>query len=133
MLKRWRSAHRTVALISTRPQSSVVAEDVADKPVPTLKGKAQFWEKPIYTGPFVNPLHRGPDYSVVDGVRLLATSKAEIDRLQKEVKLSRKVVELLNEIKMAEELFDQSCAKRKVLEEEKARWTPKAKAIEEIS
>lgn len=87
----------------------------------------------IYTGPYVNPLHRGPDYSVVNGVRMLATNKAEVDRLQKEIKLSRKIIELLKEIKVAEELFEQSCAESKALEEEKARWTPKSKAIEEIS
>ena len=80
----------------------------------------------------MNPLHKGPDYSVVGGPRPLATNKAEADRLIKQKELAKKVVQLLGEIKTAEDLYKKQCSAQKALGDESTRWTPNPKGTQEI-
>lgn len=80
----------------------------------------------------MHPLHKGPDYSVVGQTRPLATSKPEAERLAKQLELGKKVVHLLKEIKLTEDLYQQQCTKVEALEKERTKWIPKQKAVEDI-
>ncbi|KAL3085076.1 hypothetical protein niasHS_010145 [Heterodera schachtii] len=92
----------------------------------------QWWKKPIYQSPVVNPLERGPDFSFVDGRRLPFTTESEFNRRVKQVELGRKVVQYLAEIRHAEELCKENNLQREIVQQKIEQNMPKQKGTEEL-
>uniref|UniRef100_A0A915MGT4 Large ribosomal subunit protein mL52 n=1 Tax=Meloidogyne javanica TaxID=6303 RepID=A0A915MGT4_MELJA len=75
--------------------------------VPELVSGSCWWKKPLYYNPVVRPLDRGPDFSFVDGRKPSITTKWELERRKKQVELGKQIVHYLNEIKIAEQLYEE--------------------------
>uniref|UniRef100_A0AC35FYJ8 Large ribosomal subunit protein mL52 n=1 Tax=Panagrolaimus sp. PS1159 TaxID=55785 RepID=A0AC35FYJ8_9BILA len=116
---------------SIRTSSSYV-DTSTQEPVPKTDGRMQFWRPPIYVGPYVNPLQRGPDYKIVGGIRPLATTKYEVERLQEQFELGKQIVQCLKEIKEVETLYEEDKKHRETHENERTKWTPAVKTAQEI-
>uniref|UniRef100_A0A7E4ZXF8 39S ribosomal protein L52, mitochondrial n=1 Tax=Panagrellus redivivus TaxID=6233 RepID=A0A7E4ZXF8_PANRE len=119
----------TTALAFSRAESAAVSEG---SPVPRTQGRAQFWQNPVYVGPYVNPLLKGADYSVVDGPKPIANTFTEAKRLNEQYNIGKQIVQALNELKTAEQLYAAKLAQDEQIAAEQTKWTPKAKATKEV-
>uniref|UniRef100_A0AC34G1T8 Large ribosomal subunit protein mL52 n=1 Tax=Panagrolaimus sp. ES5 TaxID=591445 RepID=A0AC34G1T8_9BILA len=112
--------------------SSAYVDTSTQEPVPKTDGRIQFWRPPIYEGPYISPLQRGPDYKIVGGIRPIATTKFEVERLQMQMELGKQIVQCLKEVKEAETLYEADKKHKNAIESEKERWTPSNKGAKEI-
>jgi len=74
---------------------------------PGDKGASQWWREPVYYAPVVSPLERGRDFTSLDGPSRPFTSESELCRRQAQVALGKKVVKYLEEMKQAEQAYQQ--------------------------
>ncbi|KAF7636464.1 TDP43_N domain-containing protein [Meloidogyne graminicola] len=68
---------------------------------------SSWWKKLLYYNPVVHPLNKGPDFSFLDGRKPAITTTLELERMKKHVELGKQIVHYLNEIKIAEQLYEE--------------------------
>ncbi|KAF7633950.1 TDP43_N domain-containing protein [Meloidogyne graminicola] len=102
------------------------------KNVPDLKTGSSWWKKPLYYNPVVHPLNKGPDFSFLDGRKPAITTTMELERRKKQVELGKQIVHYLNEIKIAEQLYEEQQMQKTFYKEKIEHIKPKEKGIENI-
>ncbi|KHJ94546.1 hypothetical protein OESDEN_05526 [Oesophagostomum dentatum] len=103
-------------------------------PTTGTRGRFQSWKKPVYVAPHTNPLEVGPDFSVVGGERTVyVTSKKQLEYKLDQIRLAKKAVQLLSQVKEMEKAHKEAEARR-LSESQKAELLrPKAKGTKSIS
>ncbi|CAI4225293.1 unnamed protein product [Auanema sp. JU1783] len=72
-----------------------------------IKGRFQNFRKPIYQAPHVNPLEESPDFSFVDSNKTVSvTSPAQLKHKLDQLRLGRKIVSLLENVKVMEDIHN---------------------------
>uniref|UniRef100_A0A0K0DG84 39S ribosomal protein L52, mitochondrial n=1 Tax=Angiostrongylus cantonensis TaxID=6313 RepID=A0A0K0DG84_ANGCA len=92
----------------------------------TLRGRFQNWKKPVYSAPYVNPLEVGPDFSIV------VTSKLQLKHKLDQLRLAKKIVQLLSDVKEMEVLHKNAQRQRLMNEEHMESIRPKSKGMKSI-
>ncbi|VDM58036.1 unnamed protein product [Angiostrongylus costaricensis] len=98
----------------------------------TLRGRFQHWKKPVYSAPHVNPLEVGPDFSIVGGRSVHVTSKVQLKHKLDQLRLAKKIVHLLSDVKEMEVLHKNAQRQRLVNEEHIESIRPKSKGMKSI-
>ncbi|CAI5437399.1 unnamed protein product [Caenorhabditis angaria] len=106
---------------------------VARQNVPKGLGKVQSWKKPIYYAPHQHVFEQSPDFSFKDGREVHVTSKQQLNYKLDQIRLAKKIVELLDETKNVEKIYEEELEKRRILEDSLIQKRPKAKGIENIA
>ncbi|RCN50764.1 hypothetical protein ANCCAN_03150 [Ancylostoma caninum] len=91
------------------------------------RGRYQNWKKPVYVAPHVHPLEVGPDFSVVEGRPIPVTSQKQLEYKLDQIRLAKKVVQLLEEVKEMEAAHKKADARRLAESQQKEQLRPKPK------
>ncbi|EYC18131.1 hypothetical protein Y032_0028g1693 [Ancylostoma ceylanicum] len=90
-------------------------------------GRYQNWKKPVYVSPHIHPLEVGPDFSVIEGPPIPVTSQKQLEYKLDQIRLAKKVVQLLEEIKEMETAHKKADARRLAESQQKEQLRPKPK------
>ncbi|KJH45744.1 hypothetical protein DICVIV_08219 [Dictyocaulus viviparus] len=99
---------------------------------PVSKGRLQHWKEPLYSGPHLNPLEVGPDFSFIDGRTVQVTSTIQLNYKLDQIRLAKKIVELLNHINSIEDLHKKVESQREADAKHIDSLRPKSKGVESI-
>ncbi|KAK6059659.1 hypothetical protein COOONC_02710 [Cooperia oncophora] len=118
------SSHRP--LLQLRQLSSAIASETR------VRGRFQDWKKPVYVAPHVHPLEMGPDFSHADGRPIHVTSKVQLEYKQDQLRLAKRIVELLKEVNAMEAAHKQAESRRIQEAQELDARRPKSKGTRSI-
>ncbi|KAL6730292.1 hypothetical protein Aduo_001275 [Ancylostoma duodenale] len=96
------------------------------------RGRYQNWKKPVYVAPHVHPLEVGPDFSVIEGRTIPVTSQKQLEYKLDQIRLAKKVVQLLEEVKEMEAAHKKADARRLTESQQKEQLRPKPKGTMSI-
>ncbi|CAJ0592827.1 unnamed protein product [Cylicocyclus nassatus] len=124
----------SLTAMSLRCMSAAAVQSGSGGPpsVARLRGRYQWWKQPVYVAPHVNPLEVGPDFSVIEGRTIHVTSREQLKQKFEQIRLAKKAVQLLGEIKEMEEAHARAEARRSLESKQAELLRPKAKGIASI-
>ncbi|KAK6728767.1 hypothetical protein RB195_006053 [Necator americanus] len=97
-----------------------------------VKGRYQPWKKPVYVAPHVHPLEIGPDFSVIEGRTIHVTSRKQLEYKLDQIRLAKKIVQLLEEVKYMEAAHSRAEAQRLSDLQQADLLRPKPKGMDSI-
>ncbi|WKX91343.1 hypothetical protein Q1695_009858 [Nippostrongylus brasiliensis] len=97
-----------------------------------VTGRFQTWRPPVYSAPHINPLEVGPDFSHADGRPIYVTSRVQLEYKQDQIRLAKKIVKLLDDVKHMEGAHQKAEKERKAKAARVESLRPKAKGTQAI-